>query len=296
MVRAFLLMLFVGCLTLASCTTKSTIVNSVAERDANEIVVLLNSKGITAEKVPAPVTAVGGTTGEKFWDIVVPGNQITEALSILNHTGLPRIKGTTLLDLFGAQGLVPSDMQDKIRYQEGLSEQLATTIRKMDGIIDANVQITFPQEGDENKELTASVYVKHRGILDNPNSLAITKIKRLISSALPGLTAENVSVITDRALYSDVTLQSPQMLEADRQYVSIWSIAIAKESVSRFRLIFYTLIILLFLTTCSLAWFVWKFYPLLEREGWIKFLGDPEPYLPTKPLEKVEEEPKDKTE
>lgn len=293
MARGFLLFLFVCTLSFVSCTTKSTIVNSVPERQANEIVVLLNSKGIQAEKIPAPVSAVGGATAEKLWDISVPGNQITDSLYILNQAGLPRMKGTTLLDLFGAKGLVPSDMQDKIRYQEGLSEQLANTIRKMDGIIDADVQITFPQEGEAEKPLTASVYVKHRGILDNPNSIAITKIKRLISSALPGLTIENVTVISDRAVYADISLQTPQQLQEERDYVEIWSVAVAKESASLFRLIFYSFIVALFLLACLLAWIVWKFFPLIQSKGGISFLFQPEQYGRAAPLN---EEKKDKEE
>lgn len=278
MSRRFLWIIFGFLLSLTSCATNSTIVNSVPEREANEIVVLLNSKGIAAVKTSAPTTALGGGTGEKLWDISVPPNQITESLSILNQTGLPRIKGTSLLDLFGSQGLVPSDMQDKIRYQEGLSEQLATTIRKMDGIMDANVQITFPSEEETGKPLTASVYVKHRGILDNPNSLAITKIKRLVSSAVPNLSVENVQVITDRALYADLSLQTPQQLEEDKHYVAIWSIAVAKESAARFRFIFYAFIIILFLLACALAWLIWKFFPLIHRKGGLGFLAKPDQY------------------
>lgn len=143
--RKFLFLIFITPLVFTSCQTQSTIVNSIPEREANEIVVLLNSKGIQAQKTAAPAAAIGGGTGEKMWDITVPASQITDSLAILNQAGLPRLKGTSLLQLFGSQGLVPSDMQDRIRYQEGLSEQLATTIRKMDGIIDANVQIIFLQ-------------------------------------------------------------------------------------------------------------------------------------------------------
>ncbi len=276
---------------LFGCSTKSTIVNSVPEREANEIVVLLNSKGILAEKVPAPVSTVGGGSTEVFWNINVPPEKITEALSVLNQAGLPRLKGTSLLDLFGSQGLVPSDTQDKIRYQEGLSEQLATTIRKMDGIIDANVQITFPTEDLPAKKITASVYVKHRGILDNPNSLAITKIKRLISSAVPGLTIENVAVITDRALYADVNLQTPQQLQEDKQFASVWSVVIAKDSIPLFRLIFYTFIILIFSLICFAAWLIWKFLPLIQQKGGFSSLFHPEQFK--KETVVVEETPTD---
>lgn len=269
------------------CSAQTTIVNSIPEREANEIVVLLASKGIQAEKSQAAVAA--GATGATMWNVSVPANQITDALAILNQSGLPRVKGTSLLDLFGAQGLVPSDLQDKIRYQEGLSEQLATTIRKMDGIIDANVQITFAQEGEENKKLTASVYVKHRGILDNPNSLTITKIKRLVSSAIPGLTPDNVSVVTDRALYADITLEPLEHFEQQREYASIWSVVVAKESLTRFRLIFYAFIILLFFLACLLAWVLWKCSPIIEKEGGFGTLFQPHPYTHQKRREGGEE-------
>lgn len=280
MARGILLIFIWLALTLASCSSNTTIVYSIPEREANEIVVLLNSRGIPAVKTTAAVsaTAGAGTATEQMWNISVPANQITDALAILNQSGLPRLKGTSLLDLFGSQGLVPSDIQDKIRYQEGLSEQLATTIRKMNGVIDANVQITFPTEELPAQKITASVYVKHRGILDNPNSLVITKIKRLVSSAVPGLTPENVSVITDRALTSDIVPQSAQQLEEERQYASIWSVIVAKDSTSRFRLIFYAFIIIIFLLACSLAWLIWKFLPLIQRKGGFRYLFHPEQY------------------
>src|ERR1700733_6411533 len=105
MVRCIFLFICGLAFTLTSCSSKSTIVNSVPERAANEIVVLLNSNGIQAEKIPSPISAVGGTTTEKMWDIAVPAHQITDSLAILNHSGLPRVKGTSLLDLFGSQGL-----------------------------------------------------------------------------------------------------------------------------------------------------------------------------------------------
>ena len=269
---------FFSLLLLGGCQTSSTIVDNIPDRDANEIVVLLNSKGIPASKSPAPVSTVGGTAAAQMWNISVPAANVTESITILNQAGLPRLKGTTLLDLFGSSGLVPSDLQDKIRYQEGLSEQMATTIRKMDGIIDADVQITFPQTDEEQKNpLTASVYVKHRGILDNPNSLLVTKIKRLISSSLPGLTIDNVTVVTDRAATTDLTSNVACPSET-KNYVSIWGVAVAKESIMLFRVIFYAFMILLFLALASLIWLLWKCYPFIERAGGPKTLLDPEPY------------------
>lgn len=272
----YLLCFFILATLVVGCKTATIIANNVQEREANEIVVLLQSRGVDCIKVPAPISTTGGGGGLQMWNITVPARQITEALAILNQSGLPRVKGTSLLDLFGAKGLVPSEMENKIRYQEGLSEQLAMTIRKMDGIIDANVQITINQDEESVKELTASVYVKHRGILDNPNSILITKIKRLISSAVPGLTADNVSVVTDRALISDISVESLQMEEA-QDFVSIWGVVVTKSSIKLLRTILYLFIFVLFIFACLVIWMIWKTFPFLQKNGFMT-LFSPKPY------------------
>ncbi|AHK63568.1 hypothetical protein BOKEGFJH_00692 [Chlamydia avium] len=264
-----------------SCNSRSLIVHGLAGRDANEIVVLLVSKGVAAQKQPQAAASTGGTSSEQLWDISVPAAQITEALAILNQAGLPRMKGTSLLDLFAKQGLVPSEMQEKIRYQEGLSEQMASTIRKMDGIVDASVQISFATDTDEQQPLTASVYIKHRGVLDNPNSIMVSKIKRLVASAVPGLTTENVSVISDRASYSDITINGPWGLSDEIDYVSVWGIILAKSSLGKFRLIFYLLLLTLFVISCGLLWVIWKTHTLILSLGGVKGFFDPAPYSKT---------------
>lgn len=279
----FLLALFF----LTACENRSIVIYSIPERDANEIVVLLSSKGIDAMKTPAPASTVGGVAKETLWDISVAPQNVTAAITTLNQAGLPRVKETTLLDLFGTQGLVPSDLQDRIRYQEGLSDQLANTIRKMDGVIDADVQISFSHTEEAPKELTASVYVKHRGILDSPNSPLVIKIKRLVASSIPDLKIENVTVVTDRAIYADIGASNiaGQGREVTLEYVSIWGVLVAQKSASIFRLIFYIFLILLFLSLTVIGWLIWKFYPLLEKRGGPKALLEPTPF------KDVQEEP-----
>lgn len=280
--KHFIPVLFLLVAFLTACNNSTTVAYNLPEREANEIVVLLANRGIAAQKLPAPASTTGGGSAEQMWNISVPSKNITQAISALNQAGLPRTKGTSLLDLFGAQGLVPSELQNKIRYQEGLSEQLSTTIKKMDGIIDAVVQITFPQDEEANIPLTASVYVKHRGVLDNPNSLMITKIKRLISSALPGLQIDNVSVVTDRALLSDLPLQEGE-LHQEHEYASIWGVVLAKQSIPLFRLIFYFFLASTFILASALVWLIWKMYPILKEWG-LSSLLNPKPYEPAMAL------------
>ncbi len=272
-------LLLLPLLLLFGCEGRSVVVYNVTEREANEIVVLLTSKGVLAAKTPVAASTVGGAAKEQMWDISVPPESMTLAIAALNQAGLPRVKETTLLDLFGQQGLVPSDLQDRIRYQEGLSDQLANTIRKMDGIIDADVQISFSHTEEAPKELTASVYVKHRGVLDNPNSPLIIKIKRLVASSIPDLKIDNVTVVADRAIYAEIVYPPPGGEgTSTEEYVRVWGVQVAKKSVPLFRTLFYLFLILLFLALASLGWLLWKLFPLIEKRGGLRALFSLEPF------------------
>ncbi|MCI0382595.1 MAG: type III secretion inner membrane ring lipoprotein SctJ, partial [Chlamydiae bacterium] len=219
--RIFIKCLFsILLLALCSCEKHTIIVNDVPEREANEIIVFLVSKGIEAAKTPSPTTAGPGAEvgAEILWSIVVEEEKMRDAMAILNQNGLPRKKGISLLDIFAKKGLVSTEKEENIRYQAGLAAQIAGTIRKIDGVIDADVQISIPEEEvaipgtTPTKRITAAIYVKHQGILDDPNSHLVTKIKRLVSGSISGLDINDVTVISDRSRFTDITL--PDVAEA----------------------------------------------------------------------------------
>ena len=286
-------------LLLASCETNMVIINDVDEREANEIVVFLASRRITAHKISSTSTAPGGAAAIPMFNIAVTSDKATEAMAILNQIGLPRRKSTTLLDLFAGQGLMKTAQEETIRYQAGLAEEIAGMIRKIDGVLDASVQLAFPPTetgigvpGAPKQHVTASVYVKHQGVLDDPNSHLISKIKRLVAASVNGLDINDVTVIPDRARYTDISLGAgaEALTAAPKEYVSIWSIVMNKESASRFRFLFFTLTFAFLIVAAIGAWVIWKFYPILRQEGGWKELLNPKPYTPPQPEYEYEEE------
>lgn len=268
---SFLLLIF-----LASCAGDQSIVSNVEERDANEIVVFLASKGIVTHKLEAPTQGAGGGNQTATFNISVASDQSTQAMALLNQYGLPRKQGPNLLTLFAGGGLVPSDREETIRYQAGLAEELSNTIRKMDGVLDANVQISFPPTettptpGALPTKVTAAVYVKHQGIMEDPNNHMEVKIKRLMSASVNGLQFDDVSVISDRARIADITLQpngepiGPRNLQD--AHAKIWGIVMTKGSLVRFRFIFFLLIFLTLGLTGAVGWLIYKFYPLMRKK------------------------------
>lgn len=267
-----LLLFCIGIVFFTGCTSEKRIVNGLDEKEANEIIVFLSSKGVDASKVQSAEAGGGGASKIVLWDIAVSADEATEAMSLLNQAGLPRRRGQSLLGIFGNVGLVPSDLEQKVRYEAGLAEQIASTIRKIDGVLDAEVQISFPQEDPLNPgkymgKITASVFVKHSGVLDDPNSHLITKIKRLVASSVTGLNYDDVTVIPVRARFSEIQPGAVGLSEEEKQYVNVWSIIIAKESVMRFRVIFFSFVVALLVLLMGMVWVSWKIYPLLKRYG-----------------------------
>jgi len=276
----FCIFVFLALFLVTGCSSNRTIVHDLTEPEANDISVFLAGKGIEATKVKAePAGGAGGGQTEVLWDISVPETKAVEAMAILNANGFPRKKGKSLLTIFSeGSALVPSELQEKVRYQSGLSDQIASVIRKIDGVLDAEVQISFPKENLLNpnapkEPVTASVYVKHNGVLDDPNLQLIPKIRRLVASSVPSLNYENVTVIPDRARYAEIPYsQVSRNVGEEKQYQSIWSIVVANESVTLFRVFFFSFLVLIFLLVLVVVWMIWKFHLLLTNAGGIHTL------------------------
>lgn len=266
------------------------IVSDVEEREANEIIVFLASKGIAATKTQSASTA--GPAAQPgaaiLYSILVDSTETVNAMAILNRNGLPRKKSQNLLDLFAKSGLVSSEREENIRYQAGLAAQIAGTIRKIDGVIDADVELSIPEPetglpgaaGVPPKRITAAVYVKHQGVLDDPNSHLVTKIKRLVSGSIAGLDINDVVVIADKSRFTDISLSElrEEITPKPKEYVSIWSIVMSKTSAARFRLLFFSLIIGLILFALLMGWLFWKVYPIVRKKGGLRKLLSPAPF------------------
>lgn len=294
------ILVFLSLIFLASCEKQMVIVTDVPEREANEIIVFLASKGVDSTKTAAAAGAgvAMGTSEGSMWNILVDEKKELEAMAVLNRNGLPRKKTTSLLELFAKSGLISSEREENIRFQAGLAAQIAGTIRQIDGVIDANVELSIPEQQGvvlpgqetEKKRIVAAVFVKHQGILDDPNSHLVTKIKRLVSGSVSGLDVNDVTVISDRSRFTDIFLKdSPESITPKaKEYVSIWSIVMAKGSTGRFRLLFFTLIFGMIIFALFVGWMLWKFYPILRKRG-MKNLFSPLPFKTVAEPEEVKE-------
>jgi type III secretion protein J len=270
-----LISFFILAILLVSCESSKTIVNNIDERAANEIVVYLASKGIASQKIQAGTTGPG-TGASNLWNIYVDEKNQVDAMALLNQIGLPRIQGTNLLTLFDGKGLMTSDKEETIRYQAGIEEELKNIIKKIDGVLDADVRISFPQSQEvgftttQAPKIKAAVYVKHQGVFDDPNLHLDSKIKRLVAGSIDNLSFDDVTIISDKSKIADI-LMTPDMKALgpkalDKEYVKIWSIIMTKSSAGKFRAIFFTMIFLIFIFAGIMGLLIYKFYPELQKK------------------------------
>lgn len=271
------LLLMISLVFLTACDSEKEIVSRLSEPEANEIIVFLASRGISAEKVGEEVQGTGGAPTTEY-TIKVPESHYVESMAMLSANGLPRSKTQSLLDIFPGGGMMSDAQEKQIRFQAGLAETLAGMIRRFDGVLDAAVVLSMPPaeqvSGVTPPKPSASVYVKHQGVLDDPNNQLTSKIRRLLSGSVPGLSVDDVVVVSDRSRLSEITLPaSIEPINAPEEWRSVFGITVARDSVGHMQGVLGILFALLILTLSAMGWLVWKSSGILQHQGFSSLLA-----------------------
>ena len=174
--------------------------SGLAGADASAIVEQLEAADVRYELTD------GGTT------IMVPQQDVAAQRIAAAAAGLPGSEsgGYALLD---SMGVTASEFQQSVTYKRALEGELAKTLQGLSGVTAASVQLAIPEESvfvEEAQPVTASVFLETA----SGRTLStdqILSVQHLVSSAVPGLAAEDVSVV-DKAgtLLSASTQGSPQ--------------------------------------------------------------------------------------
>ncbi len=172
-------------LLLSAC--KTNLYTGLSEQDANEMIAVLIRHNLDSSK----------SSGDKgTWDIMVEESQLAQAVEVLKSTGYPRDSYKSIGDVFGSSGLVSSPMEERIRFIYALSQELANTLSRIDGVIDARVHIVLPENDPLAQTIepsSASVFIKHSQ--ESNVDEVIPQIKHLVLNSIEGLTYNNVTVV-----------------------------------------------------------------------------------------------------
>lgn len=183
--RTRILFGFAALLMLSACNVD--LYSHLDERQANEMVAALIENGISANRV---------FEKDKSVTITVDKAQFAEAVTLLNNLGLPREKFASIADVFPADNLISSPLQERARLTYALSQELSHTVSDIDGVLSARVHLVMPESDDMQKSSTpASAAVFIRCARSASVDTAVPQIKTLIANSVAGVTYDRVTVV-----------------------------------------------------------------------------------------------------
>lgn len=158
--------------------------SNITDQDGGAIVAQLNQLN-----VPYRFQEGGGA-------IMVPADKVHEARLTLAQLGLPK-GGAVGFELLDQEKFGISQFSEQVNFQRALEGELARTIETLGTVQNARVHLAMPKPSmfvREQKQPSASVTVT----LSNGRTLdsgQVSAITYLISSAVPGLNADNVTIV-----------------------------------------------------------------------------------------------------
>lgn len=203
--------LALGTLALTACQTE--VYSGLQETEANLMLSTLLERGIETEKL---------SQGKNGFTITVDKKDLVRSLEILRANGLPRETHQTLGQVFSGQGMISSPVEEQARLAFAISQELANTFSKIDGVITARVHVVLGQH-DQASGLTtrpsAAVFLRHNQ--DSPVENMVAKIKEMSATAVPDLEYEKVSVMLV-PVRNEVLLPGPPAQEGGgRKYLPV---------------------------------------------------------------------------
>lgn len=174
-------------LSAAACSQQE-VYGQLSERQVNEMVAVLRSAGLSADKKRRDNNQFSLTTSS---------GDFSRAVELLHGAGYPRDRFDSLGEVFKKEGFVSTPLEERARFMHALSQELSSTIANIDGVVIARVHLAVPEKdplADKPKSAAASVFIKHRAGVDLAPHLG--RIKALVVNSIEGLPYEAVTVVT----------------------------------------------------------------------------------------------------
>lgn len=192
-IRTLKLGVVVACLALAAC--KVDLYSDLSEAEANQMLAVLMSTGIVAEKAHV---------GEGF-QVRVEDRDMVQAIDVLTSKGFPKNTRDSIGTVFQKSGIISSPFEERVRYIYALGEEVAQTLSEIDGVVTARVHVVLPEEpqlGEPVVPSSAAVFIKHEANVDL--EFLVPQIRRLVSSSIEGLQYNAVTVVLTEASPTEI--------------------------------------------------------------------------------------------
>jgi len=223
------------------------------EDDANDIYVLLQKKGIAAEKVKE------GEGKDARYVISVPKADVATAAQLLREHSLPRPKADGLAIFKQTKGMIPTQTEERAMFIEALAGEVSNALNRIPGVLEARTIVMIPETNDlaqpDKKPLpSASVLVKYMPgedpKLNDGKPILESEVQAFVANAVPELKKENVQVIMKEAKFVS------EQLNPDDQWKTILGVKVHAASAGTFKAIIGSFALLFLLMAGAVAFLV----------------------------------------
>jgi len=180
--------LIVVVLLMAGCS--AVVQHGLDEASANEVLTSLARAGIGASK----------SRGEDgSFSVSVASADAVGAMELLRSLGLPRGRRPGFGETYKSPSLLPTPTEERARYVEALSGEVARTLETLDGVILARVHLVLPEpdplaaDGKPQVPAQAAVLLKVRA--GRPEPIAEADVQKLVAGSVAGLAPAAVAVV-----------------------------------------------------------------------------------------------------
>ncbi|MGE7665017.1 flagellar basal-body MS-ring/collar protein FliF [Ureibacillus composti] len=180
-------------------TTMVPLFTELSASESGEIAEVLAAQGVPYEIAP------GGT------NILVPEDQVDTLTVSLASQGYPESGDINNSFFTSNAGFGMTDNEFNVIKLAATQTELANLIKQIDGVKDANVMISMPEEGifinDAGQEASASI------VLDTEPGQKFTEeqiktLYNLVSKSIPNLSTDNIVITNQYSEYFDLNSQT----------------------------------------------------------------------------------------
>ena len=197
------------CLFTLSCK-EIDIVHDLQERDANEILVVLNQHSIKAIKERSEKNQ------EVTWIIKVDAESEQLARAVLNANNLPRVRLGGLMGICQDAGMILTPKTEKCRELLAYKGEIINLLESVACVVSADVvlnipeKVDFPDEKTVQLHPTATASVKYLKDCTSGTKLSDQRVQDIVANAVSGLDPRDVAVVIS---YLDSGLPKPKGTE-----------------------------------------------------------------------------------
>lgn len=162
--------------------------SELSPRETGEVVRSLESSGIPYQ--------LHNSTGL----VSVPADKVHEARLKLASEGLPQGDGNGFEMLYKEQEMGVSSFMEKARYDRALEQELSQSIASLDSVRSARVHLALPKQSAfvRKKNKPAASVLLNLYSARQLTERQLSGIVHLVASSVPGLEAEQVSVVDNQ--------------------------------------------------------------------------------------------------